>query len=221
MAVVNRGGSLLSNPGRTVRELYIVIGAQRVLAPDLTANPVLVPLTTVGQDGLIDQDDSTQVTIGVSIRDNPREDEIRLRIPSGGVIVKDASSGQLLEVVDKATQQPINGRFISHPLVILSNQFQEYVHNYPNPFSPGLHGATHITYFLDTPGSVEVKIYSLLGELVYERSVPAGDALAAAGPHEIDWDARNMKGEMVRNGIYVCKLVAGSKSATFRIAVAK
>jgi hypothetical protein len=66
-----------------------------------------------------------------------------------------------------------------------------------------------------------MKIYTLSGELVYEESVPPGDARTTAGPHELEWNGRNGQGEIVRNGIYICVLNAGGNSATFRIAVAK
>jgi flagellar hook assembly protein FlgD len=68
---------------------------------------------------------------------------------------------------------------------------------------------------------VSLRIFDITGELVYEESIPAGDPRAQAGPQETPWDGRNMNGDVVRNGIYVCALNAGSKSAKIRIAVAK
>jgi flagellar hook assembly protein FlgD len=56
---------------------------------------------------------------------------------------------------------------------------------------------------------------------VYEENIPSGDARAQAGPQETTWDGRNGKGEVVRNGVYVCVVDAGGRSAKFRIAVAK
>ena len=57
--------------------------------------------------------------------------------------------------------------------------------------------------------------------LVYEVEYEVGSAPTDPGPQEIAWDGRNMKGDVVRNGVYVCQIETGSNSATFRIAVAK
>jgi len=105
--------------------------------------------------------------------------------------------------------------------VILSGSFAEYVHNYPNPFRAGSGEPTHIAYFLDRPGDVNIRIYAINGDLVYEHSIASGDAHATAGPQEVEWDGRNGSGEVVRNGIYICVIEAGGQSARFRIAVAK
>jgi hypothetical protein len=102
----------------------------------------------------------------------------------------------------------------------LSSSFDEYVHNYPNPFRAGSQN-TRIAYFLDNPGGVNVRIFALDGSLVYEESIPAGDSRAQRGPQETTWDGRNGNGDVVRNGVYVCVVDAGGRSAKFRIAVAK
>ena len=82
-------------------------------------------------------------------------------------------------------------------------------------------GTTRIAYFLDSPASVSIRIFDLTGQLVYDRQYSIGEAGTSAGPQEVEWDGRNMKGTLVRNGIYVCRITAGSNSATFKIAVAK
>ena len=70
-------------------------------------------------------------------------------------------------------------------------------------------------------GDVSIKIYDLLGNRVYKLEIPSGRDGATAGPQEVPWDGRNEKGEVVRNGVYVCVLSAGPNSTKFRIAVAK
>ena len=103
---------------------------------------------------------------------------------------------------------------------MLSSNFEEYVHNYPNPFRAGSQ-STRIAYFLDQASNVTLRIFALTGELVWEESIPSSDARGQAGPRETQWDGRNGSGEVVRNGVYVCVLNAGSKSVRFNIAVAK
>ena len=66
-----------------------------------------------------------------------------------------------------------------------------------------------------------MKIFDLTGKLVYEKNYSVGDTGTGAGAQEVEWNGKNMQGNKVRNGIYVCRIEAGSHSATFKIAVAK
>jgi hypothetical protein len=123
-------------------------------------------------------------------------------------------------VVDQSTLQSIVGRLRSSPLVILSDNFEEYAHNYPNPFRAGSE-VTRIAYVMDKDGPVMVTIFDVTGERVYERQYARGEPGTVAGPQEVTWDGRNTKGEVVRNGIYVCQLEAAGQTVKIRIAVAK
>ncbi|MEJ2722101.1 MAG: FlgD immunoglobulin-like domain containing protein, partial [bacterium] len=114
----------------------------------------------------------------------------------------------------------IAGKLRSQPLVILSDNFEEYAHNYPNPFRAGSE-LTRIAYIMEKAASVSVKIYDLAGSLVYDRQYGVGETGTAQGPQEVTWDGRNMNGEVVRNGVYICQLQAGGRSTRIRIAVAK
>jgi hypothetical protein len=135
------------------------------------------------------------------------------------MVVRDDQSNQRLGVTD-SQGQPLDGAITSDPLVVLSSSFDEYVHNYPNPFRAGSQ-ETRIAYVMDRAGSVSIRIYAVDGSLVHEENISSSDARAQAGPQEATWDGRNGKGEVVRNGVYVCVLNAGGRSAKFRIAVAK
>jgi hypothetical protein len=89
-------------------------------------------------------------------------------------------------------------------------------YNYPNPFNPRK-GSTHVVFWLDKPGRVNVSIYNLLGELVLERSISRG-----AGMNEFEWDGMNGNGEFVSNGGYVCIVDRGSgEPYKYKIAVLK
>jgi flagellar hook assembly protein FlgD len=74
---------------------------------------------------------------------------------------------------------------------------------------------------MESDGPVSVKVYDLTGTLVYEKQYGVGDTGTGSGPQEVTWDGRNMKGEVVRNGMYICQLDAGSRSTRIKIAVAK
>ncbi|NIM18997.1 MAG: hypothetical protein GTO51_01270 [Candidatus Latescibacteria bacterium] len=214
----------LSSPDRTLSGFSVDVGggAGQIIVSNLSVNPIVVDFSGAGNARFLPPGDNTNIAVSVSILKNPADSEIRLVIQSGSHIeVRDTSSGELLSVVDKTTNQPIGeGVLKSRPLVILSSQFSEYAHNYPNPFRAGSE-ETRIAYFLDSPGDVTVRIFSLTGDLVWEQAYRQPDPHTQAGPQEILWDGRNLKKEVIRNGIYICRIQAGPNQATFRIAVAK
>ena len=66
--------------------------------------------------------------------------------------------------------------------------------NYPNPFNP----STTITYSLMEPGSVELKVYNLVGQLV--RDLVQGEQLA--GEYSIEWNGFDNSGSRAPSGLY-------------------
>jgi hypothetical protein len=222
ITVIGKNGQPLSSASvaATLARLQIDLGGpQPYVVNSPSANPVVVSLVGGGSDRAIAPNASVNAVVALDLDAQPRETEIRVGVRSGGLVVRDPISAQPLGVTD-AQGQPLDGQVTSQSLVVLSGNFQEYAHNYPNPFRAGSQD-TRIAYFLDAPAGVSLKIYALTGDLVYEETIPSGDARAQAGPQETTWDGRNGQGEVVRNGVYVCVLNAGSKSARFRIAVAK
>jgi hypothetical protein len=88
--------------------------------------------------------------------------------------------------------------------------------NYPNPFSP-LVRSTNIVYFSTSTGNATIKIFTITGQLV--RSLT--DA-ANVGSNEVQWDGKNGKGQIVRNGVYVAIILPpGGAKQTVKIAVVK
>lgn len=83
----------------------------------------------------------------------------------------------------------------------------------PNPFNPG----TTIAFDLATDGPAELAIYDLGGRLV--------DVIAAgqhpAGRHHAVWNGRDRAGLGVPSGTYCCRLVAGGRTRTMKLLLAK
>jgi hypothetical protein len=123
-----------------------------------------------------------------------------------------------LRIRDRAGEPVLNMR--SDYSVVLSSDLEGSFCNYPNPFAPG-EEVTHITYNLTSNSDVAIRIYTLIGELVWTREFSAGSPEAQAGFHEVDWDGHNENGQMVRNGVYLCKIEANGETAITKIAVAK
>jgi hypothetical protein len=87
--------------------------------------------------------------------------------------------------------------------------------NYPNPFNP----STIIVYNLETPGYVELKVYSVLGQevatIVSEVETP--------GLHRVEFDIKNVRGgqNALASGVYFYRLKTDKYSETRKMILRK
>jgi hypothetical protein len=88
-----------------------------------------------------------------------------------------------------------------------------YITNYPNPFHPG-EAPTTIAYKLDDNATVTLKIYTLTGGLVFEKSFTPGSPGGTAGLNQFDWDGKNGKGDVVASGGYLLRIEAAGQGET-------
>ena len=73
--------------------------------------------------------------------------------------------------------------------------------NFPNPFNP----ITTLSYNLPQPSSVDLTIYDIKGNVVFNQK----KVKQTAGYHSVRWDATNINGELVSTGVYLYKIQAG------------
>ncbi len=88
--------------------------------------------------------------------------------------------------------------------------------NHPNPFNP----VTTIHYEIpDAAGEVHatLAVYDVAGRLV--RALVNGPV--TAGPHDVEWDATNTRGESVSSGVYFYVLRAEGVELARRMVVLK
>lgn len=90
------------------------------------------------------------------------------------------------------------------------------VTNYPNPFHPG-ETPTTIAWKLSDPAGVRLRIFTLMGNLVYERDFSADSPGGMAGLNEFAWDGRNGDGEIVASGGYVLLIEANGNGETLHV----
>jgi len=81
------------------------------------------------------------------------------------------------------------------------------ISNYPNPFRAGSEN-TNISFLLNEPADVKLKIYSLFGDLVYSKNYTKQEIESRMNETgsviTISWDGKNNKGDIVGNGGYIC-----------------
>ena len=86
-------------------------------------------------------------------------------------------------------------------IVNLPDNF-ELAQNYPNPFNP----TTTLVYALPEVSDVYLTISSLTGRKIKQWYLPG----QPAGWHEVLWDGKNISGNTVSTGIYICTLKTGN-----------
>jgi hypothetical protein len=90
------------------------------------------------------------------------------------------------------------------------------VTNRPNPFNPNRE-PTLIMFRSDAAGPVNITIYDLYGDLVFNDQVDA----QAGAVTQYEWDGRNGNGRVVGNGGYICRIHGNGMDLRRKIAVVK
>jgi outer membrane protein assembly factor BamB len=83
-----------------------------------------------------------------------------------------------------------------------------YLNHCPNPLGVG----TTISFSIPVEAHVVIDIYDITGRLMQKLA----NETYSAGNHAVDWDAENL-----REGIYFCKLTAGTRTLTRKLIVTK
>jgi hypothetical protein len=83
--------------------------------------------------------------------------------------------------------------------------------NFPNPFNPN-NETTKIEYQLTKEADVDIYIFSISGEKLWQKKMSTGETGATAGYNKIEWDGINSFGEVVANGPYIAYVVAKNGS---------
>ena len=221
VTIETANGRIADDPSRYVSLLELATSAGSFEAPVGGVNPVPIVVDhafTIGESGM------DTLLLHADIAANAPAGELRFDIAGSLDVIMTIDENTPVGVVWEGDEGDIAGHFLSGPLSVMSGSFEEYVHNYPNPFKAGSE-ETRIAYFMTEDAPVNIKIYDLMGNLVWTRDISAGEP-GATGTEpgtwcEVNWNGRNDKGQVVRNGVYLCRIQAGSRSATFKIAVAK
>ena len=88
--------------------------------------------------------------------------------------------------------------------------------NYPNPFHPDQQPTT-IVYKLEDDAAVTLRIFTLHGTQVLERSYARGDVGGRTGENAVTWDGKNGRGELVASGGYVVLIEAQGTGGTLHV----
>ena len=130
---------------------------------------------------------------------------------------QDGGYGAVVETIDGKSGPQF--RLESNLTAIHGAEASSSFFNYPNPFQPGNNQSNNegTRFSLPAGASGELKIFTLLGELVWETQI---DLRNLSGP--IFWNGHNGMDKRVLNGVYVAMLkTKDGKTLTTKVAVLK
>ncbi len=223
----NRSGEIIENPGSVISRLSVIDFYQNSLVyGEINSIQLDNPIEILfSQIDTLKPEISNKIVFLVDIVANTEINDFQLAIDSTDALyLVDEESGQLPKFKNENGQKLEVLNIRSNPSVIVESNFKKAFGNYPNPFGNPNRPVTKFIYFLDQDTDVNVKIYTLIGELVWSGSYTASDPQGKRGHHEgdITWDGRNDKSYKVLNGVYIARLSTGyGKNAIIKIAVIK
>ncbi len=116
----------------------------------------------------------------------------------------DVDPSILLSAVDDNGQElATSDMFKTHPFTVIDQDPEKAFRNYPNPFG-AQYEYTTIAFKLDHPSDVTIRIFTLVGELVWTKSLPGLNA--DMYDNLVRWDGKNDRGYTVLNGVYLCTI---------------
>ena len=76
-----------------------------------------------------------------------------------------------------------------------------------------------ITYTLTTDLAITIKIYSLNGNLVYQKDVASGEEGGHTGFNSVVWNGKDAFGNDLGRGVYLVRLLSSQRAiSTFKFA---
>lgn len=213
--LLNRTGTALV-PNAVFKAVRVVwrttTCGERNTTSDVT-NPVTVDLTTAVS---VAPDKPDTIAIYADLADNMADQNFRLVFDNGQDFSVDDQAGGYGVTVETPEGKRLEKFRLETTLAALHGaDAVSSFFNYPNPLQPGndLSAGQGTRFNLPEGAAGELKIFTLLGELVWEVNVAAGD-------QGVFWNGQNGVGQRVLNGVYVAVLKPkNGKMLTTKVAV--
>jgi hypothetical protein len=144
------------------------------------------------------------VVVMVTFRPGVKNQSFRMALEN--VRAYDVDSSLTLAAVDEDLN-PLDKSdlFTTNKISIVPLDQEEAFITYPNPFGKNQEYA-NFRFILESGGDVEIRIFTLIGELVWTKIIQGEvDAIHdGAWDSKYRWDGKNDKGYQVLNGVYLC-----------------
>jgi len=159
--------------------------------------------------------------IMVDLSNQAPNKSFRMRIENIRAYVETVDN--LVQVVDEEGNifGPGSDVGVSDTVTVITKDVAKIFGNYPNPFGER-EKLTRFVFWMEYSGSAEIRLYTLLGGLVWSKKV---NNLNGGQLYDgvITWDGRNNAGQQVLNGVYIAIIevrYGNGQSRTFKTKVA-
>jgi len=190
-------GNFLASSGRTLFPVYT--------APDNNSNPGTVRYASASLGGTTAPDGPSGTGTLAHIVFTAQESgdtDLNLRDVSLNDGTIDANGISINQLIDSHIK--VNSTAVELKNQTLMPETCILKQNSPNPFNP----STIISYSLYKKGSVQLKIYDLLGKCVSTLV----DTFQNPGEYQIEWQAKGLS-----SGVYFCRLTSGESIQTIKL----
>ncbi|MDQ7064623.1 MAG: hypothetical protein Q9P90_10310 [candidate division KSB1 bacterium] len=201
---------------KITREADNTLFAQKAAVPGNTT----VELNFL-QDAVLEPQYPIVFVISADISQNAKLNAFNLRLSSQnqiGAVDQDSDQPVSVELLNQEGQK---GAIETGKMVLIDRKFSNSFFNRPNPFGSADRPITKFIYHLEKDSNVTLRIYTLFGELVWEKTFTASDPQGRAdgGPKIITWNGTNGRGIRVLNGVYLAVLTTNAGTVTTKVAV--
>jgi hypothetical protein len=234
-AIRDGNGNLIENPADFLSNLklfgsYSAPGASLAklldtqiaeIDPQTSGNPITV---TPGKDYFINAGTIDTIAITGSFSDVNENVLFNLRVSR---LVLRQESGDLLITMRRPDQTEIlDGDAVTEEeeienISLLDLDLEKSFVNYPNPFSNADGGTKFHVPLEKAATTVDLKIYTLLGQLVKSENRNVSNQPAPSSYTGITWDGRNDAGQTVLNGVYIGYIKINYEDGSSRVAQTK
>jgi len=177
----------------------IIVGEAKSILHNSIEIPFMIPITLNAQD-------QEQILVEIDFDENLAQ-QFQINLKDTSYI--EIQSLLQVSIIDELRNPKTILNLRSHCPVITASDLKHSFGNYPNPFGTPDRRKTHFIYFLSKDADIKLKIYTLLGELVWSCSYSKNDPQGKKGLHQMDdiaWNARNSRGHKVLNGVYIARI---------------
>ena len=226
IAVLDQNGMPINNPQNLVSRIVLANpayfhslkkgnGEPKVFAElPITSgmsNPIPISFSNIMQ---IDPGSTDSLVVYVDIASNAPNKSFSIQV--GSITAYEHSRENPVQVVDPDGRlfSPDNPVGSSIHITVVAKEVEKIFGNYPNPFGSTV-PTTKFVFWAEDAGTAELRIYTLMGGLVYSHSVslPEGNKLYDG---LITWDGKNNVGREVLNGVYLAILKVRYKNGQTR-----
>jgi hypothetical protein len=200
------------DPTKFVSNAALHVGDTLISATSLNASVITFELP----DSVVitEPGEADTLTFSVNLAASGSETFRFVIADTADVVVRDVVTGDTVAV---ATIGNVGYPLVTAVTHILGSGGETAFSNYPNPFAAGRQN-TRITFFLDAPSRVTLKLYTLWGAPV--KTLIDGETRPAGLHQDTVWSGRTGDGDVVNNGVYYLVLdieqTGGGSTQTFR-----